>query len=140
MKEGNWQLFRSGQLSVPGSYPMLTPWKVAAVAATLVQVSSLSAEKDESRVLGPGGAGSLEGESGSGERSLSVVALRWGASPEAYGDGDVPLWLAPQGTSVEDQDARWLARDCGRELTLRVLPQTTPTGVSSLLSTANRDS
>ena len=32
MKEGNWPLLRSGQLEVPGSYPMLAPWKVAAVA------------------------------------------------------------------------------------------------------------
>ena len=140
MKEGNWPLFRSGQQSVPGSYPMLAPWKVAAVAATLVQVSGLSAEKDDSRVWGSGGAGSLEGEGESGEKPSSAVALRWGAAPRAYGDGDVPLWLAPQGTSVEDQDARWLARDCGQELTLGVLPQTTPTGVSSLLSAANRDS
>ena len=47
MKEGNWPLFRSGQQDVPGSYPMLAPWKVAAVAVTLVQVSGLSAEKDD---------------------------------------------------------------------------------------------
>ena len=36
MKEGNWPLFRSGPLEVPGSYALSTPWKVAAVAAVLV--------------------------------------------------------------------------------------------------------
>ena len=119
---------------------MLAPWKVAAVAATLVQASGLSAESDDSEVLGTGGAGCLEGEVESGEKSSTIVALCWGASPGAYSDGDVPLWLVSQGTSVGDQGAGWSARDCGQELTLRVLPQTTPTGVSSLLSAANRDS
>ena len=55
-------------------------------------------------------------------------------------EGDVPLWLTPQGACVGDLDTCWLARDCGQELTIRVLPQTTPAGVSSLLSAVNRDS
>ena len=140
MKEGCWPLFRSGQLEVPGLYPMLAPWKVAAVAATLVQASGQRADKEDSEVWGSGGAGCLEGEDKTGVRSSPAVALRWGASPGAFGDGDVPLWLALRGTSGGDQGASWLARDCGQELTLRVLPQTTSPGVSSLLSAANHDS
>ena len=91
MEEGSWPLFRSGQLEVPGLYPMLAPWKVAAVAATLVQASGQSAEKEDSVVWGSGGAGCLEGEDRTGVRSSSAVALRWGASPGAFGDGYVPL-------------------------------------------------
>ena len=140
MKEGNWPLFRAGQQEVPGEYAMLAPWKVAALAATLVQASGLRAEAGDSEVWGTGGAGCLEGERESDERASLEVALRWGASPGAHSDGDVPLWLAPRGTCVGDLGEGWSARDCGQELTLRVLPQTTPEGVSSLLSAANRDS
>ena len=140
IKEGNWPLFRSGPLEVPGSYAMLAPWKVAAVAAILVQVSELASEKDDHTVWGMGGPGCLEGAGGEKERPSSVVALRWGASPRAPDEGDVPLWLTLQGTCVGDQTMGWLARDCGQELTMRVLQQTTPPGVSSLLSAVNWDS
>ena len=76
MKEGNVPLFRSGPLEVPGLYAMLAPWKVAAVAATLVQASGLSSEKNVSLVWGSGGAGCLEGEGGSKEGPSLVAALR----------------------------------------------------------------
>ena len=125
---------------MPGSYTMVAPWKVVAVAATLVQASGMGSEERDSEVWGSGGAGCLQGEGGPKDGPLSVVALRWGASPKAYVDGDVPLWLSPQGAYVDDMDTSWLARDCGQELSIRVLPQTTPAGVSSLLSAVNRDS
>ena len=140
MKEGNWPLFRSGPLEVLGSYAMAAPWKVAAVAATLVQSSGMGSEEGDSEVWGSGGAGCLEGGGGPKDGPLSVVAPRWGASLGEYIDGHVPLWLAPRGACVDDLDTSWLARDCGQELTIRVLPQTTPAGVSSLLSAVNRDS
>ena len=57
MKEGKWPLFRSGPLEVPGSYAMLAPWKVAAVAAILVQERGLGSEKNDSTNWGTGGAG-----------------------------------------------------------------------------------
>ena len=125
---------------MPGSYTMLAPWKVAAVAAILVQVSELGSEKNTSTVWGMGGPGCLEGAGGEKERPSSAVALRWGASPWASEDGDVPLWLTLQGACVGDLATSWLARDCGQKLTMRVLPQTTPAGLSSLLSAVNRDS
>ena len=68
------------------------------------------------------------------------MALRWGASPGSPEEGDVPLWLTRKGTCVGDPARDGLARDCGQELTVRVLPQTTPGGVSNLLSAVNRDS
>ena len=90
---------------MPGIYAMRAPWKVAAVAAPLVQASGLSAESDDSEVWGTGGAGCLEGEDKLGVKSSLAVALHWGASPGAFCDGDVPLWLAPRGTSGGDQGA-----------------------------------
>ena len=113
LKEGNWPLFRAGQQEVPGVYTMLASWKVAALAATLVQASGLRAEAGDSEVWGTGGAGCLEGERESGERASLEVALRWGASPGAHSDVDVPLWLAPRGTCVGDLGAGWSVRDCG---------------------------
>ena len=102
MKEGNWPLFRSGPLEVLGSYVMLAPWKVAAVAAILVQVSGLGSEKDDSSVWGTGGAGCLQGEGEVKGRPSPVVALRWGASPGASEEGDVPLWPTLRGACVAD--------------------------------------
>ena len=110
------------------------------MAAILVQVSGLGSEKDDSSVWGTGGAGCLEGEGGEKERPSSVVALRWGASPGVSEEGDVPLWLTTQGACMGDLATSWIARDCGQERTMRVLPQTTPAGVSSRLSAVNRDS
>ena len=80
MKEGNWPLFRSRPLEVPGSYALSAPWKVAAVAAVLVQVSELGSERKDPTVWGVGGPGCLEGAGRERERSSSDVALRWGAS------------------------------------------------------------
>ena len=104
MKEGNWPLICSGPLEVPGSYAMLAPWKVAAVAAILVQVSELGSEKNDPMVWGMGGPGCLEGAGREKERPSSVVALHWGASPVASEEGDVPLWLTPHGACVGDLD------------------------------------
>ena len=59
-KEGNWPLFRSGPLEVPGTYALSAPWKVAAVAAVLVQVSELGSERNDPTVWGVGGPGCLE--------------------------------------------------------------------------------
>ena len=75
------------------------------------------------------------------ERRLSALdlAVRWGVSPEPLCEGDIPLWLTHKGACADETDRGWLAHECGQELTVRVLPQTTPEGVSSLLSAVNRD-
>ena len=140
MKEGNWPLFRSGPLEVPGSYALSAPWKVAAVAAVLVQMSELGSERNDPTVWGVGGPGCLEGTSSEKVKPSFGVALRGGASLGVPEEGDVPLWLTHQGTCVGDPARDWLARDCGQELTVRVLLQTTPVGVSNLLSVVNWDS
>ena len=97
MKEGDWPLFRSGPLEVPGSYTLSAPWKIVAVAAVLVPVSGLGSERNEPAVWGVGGPGCLEGAGREREKPSSDVALRWGASPGLPEEGGVPLWLTRKG-------------------------------------------
>ena len=81
MKEGKWPLFHAKALAVPGTYGLSAPWKVAAVAAVLVQASGLGSERGDPAVSGAGGPGCLE--SARRERGLSAsdLAVRWGESP-----------------------------------------------------------
>ena len=76
MKKGNWPLFRTGPLEVPRSYGLSAPWKVAAVAAVLVQVSELGSERNDPAVWGVGGPGCLESVSRERKKSSSDLALR----------------------------------------------------------------
>ena len=96
------------------------------MAAVLVQASELGSERNDPAVWGVGGPGCLESVSRERKKSSSDLALRWGASPESPSEGDVPLWLTHRGTCVGEPDRDWLARNGGQELTVRVLPQTTP--------------
>ena len=57
MKEGKWPLFRDEALAVPGTYELSAPWKVAAVAAVMVQASGLGLERGDPAVWGEGRAG-----------------------------------------------------------------------------------
>ena len=139
MKEGKWPLFCAEPLSVLGSYGLSAPWKVAAVAVVLLQVSGLGSGRNDPAVWGVGGPGCLESANQERKTPASDLAMRWGASPGPLSEGDIRLWLTHRGAYADNAHRAWLARDCGQELTVRVLPQTTPEGVSRLLSTVNRD-
>ena len=82
----------------------------------------LGSERNDPTVWGVGGPGCLEGAGSEKVKPSADVALRWGASLGAPEEGDVPLWLTLRGTCVGVPAKDWLARDCGQELTVRVLP------------------
>ena len=109
------------------------------MAAVLVQASGLGSERGDPAVWGAGGPGCLESVRRERGLSASGLAVRLEASLELLREGDIPLWLSHRGACADETDRGWLARDCGQELTVRVLPQTTPEGVSSLFSAVNRD-
>ena len=62
MTEGKWPLFRDEALAVPRTYRLSASWKVAAVAALLVQASGLGSERGDSAMWAKEGPGCLEGE------------------------------------------------------------------------------
>ena len=102
MKEGKWPLFRDEALAVPGTYELSAPWKVAAVAAVLVQASGLGSESGDPAVWGVEGPGCLEGERRERGSSASGLVVRWGASPGPLSEGVAPLWLTCRGSRVDE--------------------------------------
>lgn len=139
MKEGAWPLFHERELEVCGSYPLLAPWRVAAVAAVLAHASGMEVEEPDVELWGQGGPDSLARSCRSSRKMGSGLLVRWGGWPGALKDGTIPLWLSGRGTPVDEVGRDWLARDCGPRLTVRALSQATPPAVSAALSLVNRD-